>query len=385
MVLVASQRHAYEGLTRLNKAINDWAICALILKELRLTLRNHHLVFLLIFPPIVQVIILGYCLDPQVRNVRIAIADLSCTPESRALVRTFTDNRELFVPHLVFPDARQVASELVSESADAVVVIPSTFSGKLERFHVGEFQVLLNGVDAFTAKVARGYFQLIAAHAFPGRHTGIVETLVRVAFNPGLLSAWYFVPGVLGAAITLSGTLVSSASMLRERESGTLEQLLVLPVTSAELLVAKMVPLFGLLFADVCIAIMLTSYLFSLPNRGSMVLYLFFSAVYILVTISLGSLMATVCSSQRQSQLLSFFINIPLILLSGSVVPLESMPEALRVLSLADPLRYYQIVARDILLKGLGPHELGDEMLCLLGFCVGLLSICIVRIRHQLS
>lgn len=366
-------------------SLTNWPIFGLILKELRLTLRNKHLLFLLIFPPIVQVVILGYCLDPQVRNMRIAIADLARSPESRAFLQIFSNDKRIFIPSFLPPNPQEVANEVVSERADAGIVIPADFSRSLERSHVAEFQVILNGVDAFTAKVARGYFQLIATHAIPGQQIGIVQSVVQIAFNPGLLSAWYFVPGVLGAALTLSGTLVSSAAMLRERESGTLEQLLVLPVSSAEILVAKMVPLFGLLFADLCVAIAITSLLFALPMRGNVLLYLACSSMYILTAIAMGSLMATVCSSQRQSQLLSFFINIPVILLSGSVVPLESMPKALQMISLADPLRYYQIIARDILLKGLGPQELADEIMCLGGFCLLLVSACVVRIRRQLS
>ncbi len=367
------------------KSIADWPIYGLILKEFRLTLRNKHLLFLLIFPPIVQVVILAYCLDPQVRNMRVAIVDMANTVESRSLAQVIASNRQLFIPQFLPPDPRLLAKEIINQRADAGIVIPADFSETLDRSHKGEFQVILNGVDAFTANVARGYFQLIAAHAIAGQQIGIVESIVRIAFNPGLISAWYFVPGVLGAALTLSGTLVSSAAMLRERESGTLEQLLVLPVSSAEILVAKTVPLFLLLFADLCVAIVITTFLFALPLRGSVPLYLACSGVYILTSIAMGSLMATVCNSQRQSQLLSFFINIPAILLSGSVVPLESMPPALQMLSRIDPLRYYQIISRDVILKGLGPQELSHEIMCLVGFCLLLGIACVIRIRRQLS
>jgi len=361
-------------------------ITGLFLKEVRLTLRNSHLLFLLIFPPIIQLIILGYSLDPKVHNLHLAIVDLADTPESRTLIRFVTSDKDVFVPCVLPPQPKLLVKELLTDRCGAGMIIPSDFSQQLLRTHKGEFQVILNGVDAFTSKLARGYIQLLAAHAVAGQQNaaGIVRPQVRVAFNPGLVSAWYFVPGVLGALITLSGTLVSSAAMLRERESGTLEQLMVLPVSSAEIVIAKAVPLFVLLFIDLCIAIALTTWLFALPFRGNVFLFLFCSALYILVSIGMGTLMATFCSRQRQAQLLSFFINIPLILLSGSVVPLETMPKVLQAISLADPLRYYQILSRNIILKGLGPLGLSTDILCLFGFCLLLLIVNLMRFRHQL-
>jgi ABC-2 type transport system permease protein len=284
------------------------------------------------------------------------------------------------------PQPQVLVEDLLTDHCGAGIIIPADFSQQLLRTHKAEFQVILNGVDAFTAKLARGYFQLLAAHAIPGQNVaGIVQSQVCIAFNSGLISAWYFVPGVLGAVITLSGTLVSSAAMLRERESGTLEQLIMLPVSSAEIVVAKALPIFALLFLDLCIAIGLTTWLFALPFRGNVLLFLFCSALYILICVGTGTLMATFCNSQRQAQLLSFFINIPVILLSGSLVPLETMPSILQTISLADALRYYQTLSRGIILKGLGPIEQSTEILCLLGFCLLLLLANLVRFRRQLS
>jgi ABC-2 type transport system permease protein len=366
--------------------IINMPVSGLFVKEVLLTLRNRHLLFLLIFPPIVQLIILGYSLDPRLHNLRLGIVDLANTPESRMLISTLTHDREIFLPNFLPPNPELLVDDLLTDRISAGMIIPADFSRQLLRTHKSEFQVLLNGVDAFSAKMARGYFQLLAAHAIPGQDiSGVVRTDVSVAFNSGLTSAWYFVPGVLGALITLSGTLVSSAAMLRERESGTLEQLLMLPVTSADIVVAKAVPIFALLFLDLCVAIGLTTWLFALPFRGSILLFLFCSALYILISIGMGTLMATFCSSQRQAQLLSFFINIPIILLSGSVVPLETMPPVLKAISLLDPLRYFQTLSRGIILKGLGVSELFVEILCLIAFCLVLLCLNLLRFRRQLS
>jgi len=364
--------------------LKNITMIGLLVKDFRLTLRNRHLVFLLIFPPIIQLIILGYSLDPRVHNLQLGIVDLANTQESRALINSLTSDKNTFASHQLPPQPKLLEQELIRDHLGAGIIVPADFSQQLLRNHKGEFQIILNGVDAFTSKLVRGYFQLIAVHAIPGqRDSYAVHSDVRVAFNAALTSSWYFVPGVLGAVLTLSGTLVSAAAMLRERESGTLSQLLMLPVTSAEIVISKAVPLFVLLFLDLCVALLLATILFALPFRGNLFVFLSASAMYILIVIGMGSLMATFCRSQRQAQLLSFFINIPVILLSGSVVPLETMPAVLKTISIFDPLRYYQSLSRDIILKGLSFSELSHNIECLSMFFVALLLLNLLRFRRQ--
>ena len=216
------------------------------------------------------------------------------------------------------------------------------------------------------------------------RSQALIEPRIDILYNPGQISSWFFIPGVLGACLTLTGTLVASATVLRERESGTMEQLLMTPASPWEILLAKIIPLVVFLLGDVCLAIAAARIIFGLPFRGSLVLFLVASALYAFVGIGMGMMLGSVCRSQRQAQLASFFINIPLILLSGTVVPLDTMPWLLQTLSLADPLRYYTLIARGVILKGATLAMLWQPLALLALSAIVVLTVSANRFCRQL-
>jgi ABC-2 type transport system permease protein len=190
---------------------------------------------------------------------------------------------------------------------------------------------------------------------------------------------------VLGAVLTLTSTLVASAAILRERESGTIDQLMMTPAETWEILVAKVIPLMIFMLADVALAIIVSRVAFGMPFRGSILAFALGSAFYLLTGIGMGMLLGSLCRSQRQAQLSSFFINIPVILLSGTVVPRDSMPQAMRFLSSIDPLRYYADVARGVILKGNGMDILWFDVVLLLFFAMMTLALSLLRFRRQTS
>jgi ABC-2 type transport system permease protein len=269
------------------------------------------------------------------------------------------------------------------------VIIPAEFSSDIGAGRTASVQIILDGVDAYSANIAAGYLRLSLGQFQPNSlkvpALRLIHPQVVMLYNPALRASWYFIPGVLGAILTLTGTLVSSAALLREREQGTLEQILMTPLSGWEILLAKVIPIFTLLMADVLIAVGLAQLIFGLPCRGSMILFLAASSCYVCVCIGFGMLLGTLCRNQRQAQLLSFFINIPLIQLSGSVVPFESMPQVLQQLANFDPLRYFTLMARSILLKGDGLAVLWPDLLLLLMAAALLLTLTISRVRKQLN
>ena len=184
--------------------------------------------------------------------------------------------------------------------------------------------------------------------------------------------------------MTLTATLVASATILKERENGTIEQLLMTPAEPWEILLAKIIPLVVFLLADVCLAIGAARLIFALPFRGSFLLFIIASGLYAFVGIGFGMLLGSVCNSQRQAQLASFFINIPMILLSGTVVPFDTMPAAMQFLAMFDPLRYYTLVARGVILKGATFEMLWTDVALLFVFASLLLWISANRFRRQL-
>jgi ABC-2 type transport system permease protein len=189
----------------------------------------------------------------------------------------------------------------------------------------------------------------------------------------------------MGLVITLIGTLVSAVTVVKEKDTGTLEQLLMTPTENWQILLSKILPLVFLLMGDVLFALTLGIVVFNLPFRGNFFLFLILSSMYIFVTISLGIMLATICRSQQQVLLTSFFINLPLVQTSGAIAPIEAMPPFFQVFSLLNPLRHYITIVRGILLKGVGLEMLWMPILALVSFAVVLLTISIRNFRSQLS
>lgn len=377
---------------------------ALVAKETREILRNKFLLFLILIPPTIQLLILGAALDPQVHNLSLATVDHAHTKQSRDLVAALTSSG-VFPLNTYLGDEHLLSHQLQQGQLNVGLVIPPEFTTDLNRSKSANVQVLMDGADAYSAGIA-SYYVLRTIHQFHPDGVAIVPSLssvppkgapesqdqstlainpeIDILYNPGQISSWFFVPGILGACLTLTGTLVASATVLRERESGTMEQLLMTPASSWEILLAKIIPLVVFLLGDVCLAIGAAQMVFGMPFRGSLLLFLIASALYAFVGIGMGMMLGSICQTQRQAQLASFFINIPLILLSGTVVPLDTMPWFLQSLSMADPLRYYTFIARAVILKGATLSMLWQPLLLLAVSAILVLGVSTNRFRRQL-
>ena len=362
---------------------------ALVIKEINQILRNKELISLLIFPPTLQLVILGLALNPNVHNIQMGIVDYSNTPASRELISAFTENRVFHASN--YSLSTQPLSEQVQQGqVTAGLVIPPDFNRDLNQDgNSAEVQVLINAVDANTAGIASGYItQIVNQYSLkldPNQAPALVEPQVNYLYNPGLTSSWFFVPGVMGIVVTLISTLVSAATVVREKDTGTLEQLLMTPAEGWEILLAKIVPLFVLIIADAMLALSVGCVVFGMPVRGSFLLFLVFSGLYTLVGIGIGIMLATISRSQQQAQLVSFFVTLPVIQFSGAISPIESMPQFLQYLALLNPLNHYIAILRGLLLKGIGIYALWPHALALLLFAIILLTVSINRFRTQLS
>lgn len=370
------------------KRFQQGRLWALIQKELRQILRDKQLLFLLIFPPTIQLFIYGFALSPDVYDLRLGVLDLSKTPMSRNLLDAVVQNHVFNVTPL--KPTRDAAIEAVKQGkVDATMVIPPEFSRNLKQKQHAEIQILIDGVDANTAGIASGYLvQMISTFARgleEPRATGTIRPDISFLYNPGLNSAWFFIPGVMGLILNLTGSLVSSSTLVREKDSGTLEQLVMTPASAFEVLLAKVLPLFVLLFGNVLLSLAVGLLAFHVPFRGNFFLFLAVSSLYILVAISIGITLASISKNQRQAILTSFFINLPVIQLSGAIAPLQSMPQFLQTLSYLNPLRYYIICIRSILLKGIGLEVIWPNVLMLAIFAVTLFMLSARRFRSQLG
>lgn len=372
---------------KLIQRLFDNPFWALVRKEINQILRNKQLIVLLVVPPTVQLLLYGFILNPDVHNLRLGVIDYANVSASRELVSAMTSN-QIFTLKSV-PNSEKVLSRQVEEGKlDVGVIIPPDFPRQLAQ-KSAEIQVFIDAVNANTAGIAGNYMnQIIQQYNLQltqGKATPPISPQVVFLYNPGLTSSWFFVPGVMGLVLTLIGTLVSAITVVREKDTGTLEQLLMTPAANWQILLSKIVPLAFLLMGDVLLAITLATVIFHVPFRGNFLLFFALSSMYVFVGISLGIMLATVSSSQQQVVLTSFFINLPMVQTSGAIAPIEAMPPFFQVLSLLNPLRHYIAIVRGILLKGVGLDVLWMNVLVLVAFAVVLLTISISKFRSQLS
>ncbi len=363
-------------------------LLALIIKELRQILRNKQLIFLLLFPPTIQLLIFGLALSPDVKALTLSVVDYNQTQESWELVSTLKEN-DIFNFKGYQTDSKTLSQQVRTGNITIGLIIPPDFKRKIAQEQTAEIQIFIDGIDANTAGIAQGYLsQIVQSYnqkLANSQDSELIKPEVIFLYNQGLTSSWFFVPGVIGLVLTLTGTLISALTVIREKDVGTLEQLLMTPAAAWEILMAKILPLFVLLSGELLLASTLAKLVFHLPFRGSFTLFILLSSLYILVCIGIGILLATLVKTQQQITLISFFFNVPLIQLSGAIAPTESMPPFFKTLSFFNPLRHYIEIARSLILKDVGIETLWRQALALLVFAVILLSLSISRFRRQLG
>lgn len=357
-------------------------------KEVQQILRDKKLLFMLVFPPTVQLLLYGLILNPDVQYLKMGVVDQANVAASRELVAAFTEN-DVFVADRYSASQQHLGEQVRQGEITLGVVFPPDFNRNLSQDKPAEIQVMVDGVDANTAGIASGYLTQIVQQynrQLEGiERPNIVEPQITFLYNPGLISSWFFVPAMMGVVLTLIGSIVSSSTLIREKDTGTLEQLLMTPASAGEILLAKVVPLFILLLGDALLALSVANVVFSVPLRGSLLLFLALSGLYIFVGIGIGMMLATFCRNQQQVMLTSFFINMPLIQLSGAIAPIESMPTFFRYLSLLNPLRHYVAILRAVLLRGVGLEVIWPHAIALLVFATVLGTISANQFRHQVS
>ncbi|HET9530047.1 MAG TPA: ABC transporter permease, partial [Blastocatellia bacterium] len=327
---------------RLINRLSGLRLWALVLKELRHIKRDHQLIATLVIPPTIQLIIFGLALNPEVTDLRLAVIDESRTAISRDLVAAFSESGSFEIAGH-YDSADEMGRELSAGNLDAGLIIPSDFARNRERRETAKVQLLLDAVNSNSAGIAAGYAQRIIGSfnrrlaeddprvSVEGRAVPTVSpdvnSRVALLYNPGLKSSWYMLTGVLGILLVLNGSLVAASSMVKEKEVGTVEQLLMTPASAWEIITAKMAPIFLLLSADVWLALAVGWLVFGVPVQGSLALLYSAGALCVLAGIGLGTFLATFSRSQQQAQLISFFVNPPIAILSGATTPIEAMPD----------------------------------------------------------
>ena len=361
---------------------------ALALKELRQIRRDRRLTISLIVPPTLQILLFGFALDSEVRGLRLGIVDESRSGESRELISALTENRTFKLAGS-YSTAGALGDALGAGRLDVGVVVPYDFARLRARERPATVQVLLNAANANTAQIAQGYVEGAVARlnreSPAATRAASVEIRTAFLYNPGLVNAWFIVTGVFGTLIILNGSLVSAATMIREKERGTVEQLLMTPASALQVVTAKIVPLFVLLMGMVGLVLLVARLVFHVPFRGSLLLLLAAGACCVLTGIGLGTFISTFARSANQTQLISFFVNPPLAILSGALTPIEAMPKWVQPWTLLNPIAHFATIARSVLVKGSGLEVVYPHLLALAGLAGLLVGVSAWRFRRQLS
>ena len=377
-------------------------LLALMRKEFNQIRRDTRIVMSLIVPPALLLLVFGSVLNSKIENVRLGVIDQSGTRESRELIADLSVSRSFRLTR-AFLSPGDLSDAVMDGRVQAGLIIPAEFRRDLEKGRQATVQFVLNAMDANTATVAKTYAQgVVSAYGKgvrgPGLHARFDEAAGAVArpggvelqpsflYNPGLFAAWFTVTGVVGLLCILNSSLVASSALVKEREAGTIEQLLMSPATTTEIIVAKIAPLFAALCVMVVILVVgIGRVVFGVPFNGSVFLVFAGAALCLLGGIGIGIFLATFTRSAYQTQLASFFINPPLAFLSGAVTPVEAMPAWLRPVTQINPIYHFGVIARGSMLKGSGLETLWPNFLALALIALVLLTLSIMRFRKQLA
>jgi ABC-2 type transport system permease protein len=378
-------------------------LLALMRKEFNQIRRDTRIVMSLIVPPGLLLLLFGLVLNSKIENVRLGVIDQSGTSESRELIADLSVSRSFRLTR-GFLSPSELSDAVTDGRVQAGLIIPAEFSRDLEKGRQANVQFVLNAMDANTATVANTYAQgVVSAYGKGVRGRGVhvrfdeaaagavarpggVELQPSFLYNPGLFAAWFTVTGVLGLLCIVNSSLVASEALVKEREAGTIEQLLMSPATTTEIIVAKIAPLFASLCVMVVIlAVGIGRVVFGVPFNGGVLPVFAGAALCLLGGIGIGTFLATFTRSAYQTQLASFFINPPLAFLSGAVTPVEAMPAWLRPVTELNPIYHFGVIARGSMLKGSGLETLWPNYLALALIALALLTLSIIRFRKQLA
>jgi len=359
-------------------------------KEVRHILRDPRSLMIAILMPILMTLLYGYAINLEVKDIKIAVLDYDNTRESRELANRFYNSG-----YFIKPDAAPTLSDpemlLRRSEAAAVLTIRPGFAealGEGSRFEVG---LLLDGADANTANAASSYAEIVLRKMLvdrlpPGFDPPGVELSQQVLYNPDLKSSHFFVLGLIAVILMLVSALLTSLTIAREKEVGTLEQLLTAPVRPHEIVLGKIIPYIGLAGLDGLLVWSFAVFHFGVPVNGSMALLSAFAVIFIVAALSIGILVSTLVSTQQVAMLVTLTLTMmPSVLLSGFAFEIKNMPRVLRIVTLIVPARYFIVIIRSIMLKGAGLATLWPQAAGLLAIAFVLITLASTRFKIKVG
>jgi ABC-2 type transport system permease protein len=383
--------------TRQVAGMNNPRLTSLIRKEFIQIVRDPRTLYLIFAIPVVQLFLLGYTATTDVRNVPLAIFDQDRGAPARRLIDAYRAADYFRIAYDVSSED-ELRRLIENGKARAGLIIPPDYSRKLDGGETAAVAFILDGSDPNIASTSLSAAELIGRAlatdltierlnraGMAGTFRQAIEVRARVWYNPDLVSAYFMIPALVGIILQLLATMMTSTAIVRERERGTIEQLIVTPIRSWELILGKIIPYVLLSFFDTLEILVVGTLWFHIPIRGDLGLLLLLSGIFLLGSLGIGLFLSTIARTQQEAMMLTWFTLLPTIFLSGFMFPLSAMPPILQGVSYLIPLRYYLIIIRSIVLKGVGISALVPEVVALTLFSTIVMTAAALRFRKRLD
>jgi ABC-2 type transport system permease protein len=361
-------------------------VLAIVRKEFQQIRRDPLMIRIIFVVPLVQMMVLSYAISTDVKYVYTAVYDFDRGELSRDFVRSLAAG-DYFIPTTTPVPLLDGEENLRSGGKNVNLIIPADFSERLKNSKPAELGLVTDGSNANSASIAAGYAAL-AAFQFSNRLAGGALPIAlrpKILYNPEGESVYYIVPGIVAVLLAMITMFLTAMAIVREREKGTLEQLMVSPIPTPALILGKIIPFAILGYFEMSLALAVGIFWFGIPFAGSWPLLYGLSFLFILTTLGVGMLVSTMTSTQQQAMFFTWFFTIYAILMSGFFIPIDNMPVVLQKLTYINPLRYFMIIVRGIMMKGAGLESLRTEVLALLIFAVTMFSFSWMRFHKRVK
>jgi len=360
------------------------------IKEFRHILRDSRSLIIAILMPILMTLLYGYAINLDVRNIKLAVLDFDKTQESRELARKFY-NSGYFAPPLASPDISNPERLLKNGDASIILTIQPGFASALANLRHYELGFLVDGADANLAAASFSYSGIILRQFLEDKLPHKVELpgvviYQRVLYNPDMKSSHFFVPGLIASILMMISALLTSMTVAREKETGTMEQLLTCPVTPLQVIVGKVLPYIGLALLDGILVILFAVLHYGVPFVGSKWLLFFFGIIYIIAALSLGILISTLVRTQQVAMMAAQTTTmLPSVMLSGFIFEIKNMPQVLQYITFIVPAKHFLLIIRGIMLKGSGINVLWTQAIFLVLLTLILLSVAVRKFELKIG
>jgi ABC-2 type transport system permease protein len=365
----------------------------LVRKEFILLFRDRRVRPILIIAPVIQLLLFGYVVNYDIKNIRVALMDQSRTRESRMLVDAFSANNIFRITHVVDNEAA-LEEGLLKGRVDMGIKIGPDLSRKIREGKTAEIQILADGSMSNMASIRVAYAVMILdklnreflRELYPLHMSyGKIDGRIRTWYNPNLDSQYFFVPGIVAFLVMLIALLLTSIAVIKEKETGTMEQLIVTPLRPIELIAGKTIPYIVISVAQMVVVTIIAVLWFQIPLKGSILLLFLATCIFLLSTLGVGLFISTVSSTQQQAMMTTFFFLLPFFMLSGFVFPIANMPAAVQWLTYLNPLRYFLEIIRGIFLKGVGLDVLWPQYVSLTVLGLAVFAGAVGRFRKRID